>query len=280
MSRSSSQSLPSVESTPKPAARLGRLEKEYPNINRQRLVTKLEAAIKEQRALNEFIERYAHEARLWKKLSARLTYRHRQALKAVDVLRDELRESRFNDQVKAHLAVRLFELRTELDRALRQRRDAVGRLVAIAQLSSVRFKGGLPRKTTLIDACLKNLVDEVERMAAKMGKEERLDYVAALAQTHACELFVPENAKTPVAALRNRLKAPAATRLTRSFLKRFRAACLSTLEEMAPETYAVAIGEWPARRGFDSLSHLDELEREMVEGHTRKSRRRNASEEN
>jgi hypothetical protein len=166
-----------------PAGRLARLEHLYSSIPRAELAAKLNAAIVEQRALDDFIVTHAQDAREWTQRAESLTGRRTRALAAIDGLLGEIRECRLADQGKSDLADRLRALRAELDELLAIRTKAARFLASIARRTSMRGVG-IPPKGRWVDFCFRKLLEDLARVAPDMTKAERLDYLAALA--HEC----------------------------------------------------------------------------------------------
>ena len=210
------------------------------------------------------MSKHAEQAHFYETLARRLEYQQRLVLRAVDLLRDELKTSRCDGRTQAHLAVRLHFLRRELDASIPIKVAAARFLATIPKLSSMRGSGR--PAATVVNACLAELVEELRHAPRPMAADARRTYVAILAQ--ACG-WLDSSLKDPGEALRKRL----GQRTHRPNVKQLKALqdlCLSfpdrvsnkprSVAEAAAEALEVVQGRWPVERDLPEPEYWISLE--------------------
>ena len=182
-----------------PKGRLAVLEHTY-GIARKPLEARLRQAIVNQGEVDSFVERYRKEANTWQKLARDCENRRQKVIQGAAWLGRELSATRFDEKKKWVSFV--YSIRDVLIQALDIQLSAARFLASAARTSTWRFSRG--RKAAgVVNARLRVLVDEVVgRNGVSVPREQQLTYMAALAQQ--CGV-IPENAKAPVGALRNRI---------------------------------------------------------------------------
>ena len=243
------EALPSAN----PLGRLAALEYKY-RIDRKPLEDRLRAAIEEQRQLDDFIREHAQQTQNWERFARQRKHAAGKVAAAVDLLRDELRLSRFSDPARAHLSARLFMLRKELGVTIPIQEKAGLFLSSVAGGSLLRAEGRPAASVVNVNACLAELVAHLQHRNGKPklpGEVCRL-YVASLAQF--CG-FLDADLKNPAEALRKRLgrrhsfmtyeQAEGWAKLMRVDLRGRRSDGRRSRPELAAEAFEVVHGRWP-----------------------------------
>ena len=233
-------------------------------IDRAPMEARLRQAIAEQQELDVFVHEHAEHTRDWEDLARRLTYQARKVRAAVDLLRDALKTSRFDDRARAHFAVRLHELRSELGQTIPIQAAAARYLASVAGGHYLRGPGH--PKASIVNACLAELVVQLRTDKPALTGAVRHRYVASLAQF--CGVL-ESNLKNPGEALRKRLRRPPQGSRRKPFevvqqvlmaLPDRHSEKPRSGREVAAEAFDVVHGRWPEERKLPNNKYWKSLE--------------------